>query len=38
MKSYKTDTSRCMHRLGAKAAYRLLLTGTLVTNHAEDIF
>jgi len=38
MKSRKTDTSRCMHRLGFKIPYRLLLTGTLVGNHAEDIF
>ena len=27
-----------MHRLGAKAAYRLLLTGTPVTNQAIDLF
>ncbi|MDR1704133.1 MAG: DEAD/DEAH box helicase [Clostridiales bacterium] len=27
-----------MHRLGAKAAYRLLLTGTVITNKAIDVF
>ena len=27
-----------MHRLGAKAGYRLLLTGTPVTNQAIDLF
>jgi SNF2 family DNA or RNA helicase len=27
-----------MWRIGAIAGYRLLLTGTLVTNHAEDVF
>lgn len=27
-----------MHRLGAKAGYRLLLTGTLITNKAIDVF
>jgi len=38
IKSYKTETSKAMHRLGARANYRLILTGTLVTNHAEDVF
>ena len=27
-----------MHRLGAKAGYRLLLTGTVITNKAVDVF
>lgn len=27
-----------MHRLGAKAKYRLLLTGTVITNKAVDVF
>ena len=38
IKSFKTAASKAMHNLGAKTAYRLLLTGTLVTNHAEDVF
>ena len=27
-----------MHRLGAKAGYRLLLMGTVITNKAVDVF
>ena len=38
LKSHKTNASKAMWRIGAIAGYRLLLTGTLVTNHAEDVF
>jgi len=38
IKSHSTNASKAMHRLGAKARYRLLLTGTPVTNKAVDIF
>ena len=30
--------SKAMHRMGAKASYRLLLTGTVITNKAIDVF
>ena len=38
LKVHSTKVSKAMHRLGAAADYRLLLTGTLVTNKAIDIF
>ncbi|GHV35033.1 hypothetical protein FACS18949_12200 [Clostridia bacterium] len=38
IKNHTTSAAKAMHRLGAKAAYRLLLTGTPVTNRAIDIF
>lgn len=38
IKSHKTNASKAMWRIGAATGYRLLLTGTLVTNHAEDVF
>lgn len=38
MKSHKTQASKSMHRLGAFARYKLLLTGTPITNKAIDIF
>jgi SNF2 family DNA or RNA helicase len=38
IKTHSTSAAKAMHRLGAKAAYRLLLTGTPVTNKAIDIF
>lgn len=38
IKSHKTSASKAMHRLGAAARYRMLLTGTPVTNKAIDIF
>jgi SNF2 family DNA or RNA helicase len=38
IKSHSTNASKAMHRLGVKARYRLLLTGTPVTNKAVDIF
>ena len=38
MKSHKTQASKAMHYLGAQVRYRLLLTGTPITNKAIDIF
>ncbi|MCL1878389.1 MAG: DEAD/DEAH box helicase [Defluviitaleaceae bacterium] len=38
IKSHNISASKAMHRIGAKAGYRLLLTGTPVTNRAIDIF
>ena len=38
LKSHSTNASKAMHRLGAKTKFRLLLTGTPVTNKAADIF
>jgi len=38
IKTHKTNASKTMHRLGAKADYRLLLTGTPITNRAIDVF
>ena len=38
LKSHKTQASKAMHRLGAQARYKLLLTGTPITNKAIDIF
>lgn len=38
LKSHKTAASKSMHRMGTLAKYRLLLTGTPVTNKAIDIF
>ena len=38
IKSPSTKASKVMAKLASVASYRLLLTGTLVTNHAEDVF
>ena len=38
IKTHNISASKCMHRLGAKARYRMLLTGTVITNKAIDIF
>ena len=38
IKTHNIAASKAMHRIGAKAAYRLLLTGTVITNKAIDIF
>jgi SNF2 family DNA or RNA helicase len=38
IKSHKISASKAMHRLGARTAYRLLLTGTVITNKALDVF
>lgn len=38
IKTHNTSASKAMHRLGAAAKYRMLLTGKPVTNKALDIF
>lgn len=34
IKTHNISASKAMHRIGAKAGYRLLLTGTIITNKA----
>ncbi|MCL1965297.1 MAG: DEAD/DEAH box helicase [Firmicutes bacterium] len=38
IKTHNTAASKAMHRIGAKTTYRLLLTGTIITNKALDVF
>ena len=38
IKTHNIAASKDMHRMGAKASYRLLLTGTVITNKAIDVF
>ena len=38
IKTHNISASKVMHKIGAKSAYRLLLTGTVVTNKAIDVF
>ena len=38
IKTHNIAVSKCMHRLGANARYRMLLTGTIITNKAIDVF
>jgi len=38
IKTHNIAASKAMHRLGALAKYRLLLTGTVITNRAIDVF
>lgn len=38
IKTFKTSASKAMHSLGALAKYKMLLTGTPLTNKAIDIF
>ena len=38
IKTHNIAASKAMHRMGAKASYRLLLTGTVITNKAIDVF
>ena len=38
IKTHNTAVSKAMHRLGLLAQYRLLLTGTVITNKAIDVF
>ena len=38
IKTHNISASKCMHRLGGRARYRMLLTGTIITNKAIDIF
>lgn len=38
LKTHNIAASKFMHRAGVKASYRLLLTGTVITNTALDVF
>ena len=38
MKTHNIAASKAMHRIGTRVSYRLLLTGTIVTNKALDVF
>lgn len=38
IKTHNIEASKALHRLGAKAKYRLLLTGTVITNKPRDVF
>ena len=38
IKTHNANASKAMHKFGALAQYRLLLTGTLVTNKALDVY
>lgn len=38
LKENRTSQSKGMHRLGDKARYKLLLTGTVITNREIDVF
>ncbi|MEA4969939.1 MAG: DEAD/DEAH box helicase [Candidatus Pelethousia sp.] len=38
IKTHNISASKALHRLGAKAQFRLLLTGTVITNKAIDVF
>lgn len=38
LKTHNTKQSKALHRMGAAASYRLLLTGTVITNKAIDVF
>ncbi len=38
LKTHNTRQSKAMHRLGVQVKYRLLLTGTVITNQAIDVF
>ena len=38
IKTHNIAASKCMHRLGMRARYRMLLTGTIITNKAIDVF
>lgn len=38
IKTHNIAASKAMHRLGARARFKLLLTGTVITNKAVDVF
>lgn len=38
IKTHNIAASKAMHRFGAKARFKLLLTGTVITNKAVDVF
>ena len=38
IKTHNISASKAMHRLGCKTKYRMILTGTVITNKAIDVF
>ncbi len=38
IKTHNIAASKTMHRLGARTKYRMILTGTIITNKAIDVF
>lgn len=38
IKTHSTNQSKALHKLGAKSKYKMLLTGTVITNKAIDVF
>ena len=38
IKTHNAKQSKSLHKLGAKAKYKILLTGTVITNKALDVF
>lgn len=38
IKTHNTIASKSLHRLGEKTKYRMILTGTVITNKAIDVF
>ena len=38
IKTHNIAASKAMHRLGCRAKYRMILTGTVITNKAIDVF
>lgn len=38
IKEARKDQSKCLHKLGDMAKYKLLLTGTVITNKELDVF
>jgi len=38
IKTHNTKQSKSLHKLGAAARYKMLLTGTVITNKAIDVF
>ena len=38
IKTHTAKQSKTLHKLGAKARYKMLLTGTVITNKAIDVF
>ena len=38
IKTHNIAASKAMHRLGSRARYKLLLTGTVITNKAIDVY
>lgn len=38
IKTHNAKQSKALHKMGAKARYKMLLTGTVITNKAIDVF